>query len=79
MRTLKFSLPEDLAIEADEVGLLAPEKFALLLREEIRRLRIENLFKAADEMAALPGIPMTPEEVEAEIRNQRAIDNAVRP
>jgi hypothetical protein len=79
MRTIKLSLPEDLAIEADEVGLLSPEKFAALLREEISRLRIEKLFTAADEMASLPGIPLTPEEVEAEIRSQRGIDNAVRP
>jgi hypothetical protein len=79
MRTVKFTLPEDLAQNADEVGLLSPEKFAELLRAEIKRLRVDRLFLAADKIAALPGEPITPEEVEEEIRIQRSAENAACP
>lgn len=76
MRIVKFPLPEELAHEADAVGLLSAEKLAELLRAEIRRIRTSQLFIAADKMAAIDGDAMTPEEVEAEIRLQRAANHA---
>jgi len=78
MRIVKFSLPEELASEADAAGLLSAEKLAELLRAEVRRMRTDKLFIAADKMAALEGDAMTPEEVEAEIRSQRAANHAAR-
>lgn len=48
------------------------------LRAEIKQLRVEKLFMTADKIAEVPGAAMTPEEVEAEIRNQRAAKNAAR-
>jgi hypothetical protein len=78
MKTIKFSLQEELIRDADELGLLTPEKLAELLRAEIRRVRTDQLFFAADKMAALDGPAMTPEEVEVEIRSQQAAENAAR-
>jgi len=67
---LKLKLPDSLVREAQASGLLTPEALEALLRDEVQRRRIGQLFKAADRLAALP--PMTEAEVEAEIRAARA-------
>ncbi len=59
-------LPDNLAQEAEASGLLKPELIASLLRDEIRRRRINKLFAAADRLADLDE-PLTNDEVEAEI------------
>jgi len=71
-REVTLSLPEPLAGEAEEAGLLTPEVLERLLREEIRRRRIDRLFAAADRLAAQGEPPLTPEEVEAEIEATRS-------
>jgi len=63
---IKFNLPDNLAREAETNGLLRPEAIESLLRKEIRRRRVNNLFEAADRLAALDA-PLTEAEVEAEI------------
>ena len=63
---LKLTLPDNLAREAEASGLLTPEAIEALLREEIRRRRVNKLFNAADRLAALDA-PLTESEVEAEI------------
>jgi hypothetical protein len=63
---VKLNLPDNLVREAKANGLLTPEAIESLLRAEIRRRRINNLFTAADRLAALDA-PMTEAEVEAEI------------
>ena len=63
---VKLNLPDNLAREAEANGLLTPEAIESLLRAEIRRRRVNNLFTAADRLAALDA-PMTEAEVEAEI------------
>jgi len=63
---IKLDLPDNLAREAETNGLLRPEAIESLLREEIRRRRVNNLFDAADRLAALD-VPLTETEVEAEI------------
>lgn len=75
---LKFTLPDSLAREADANGLLKPEAIEALLREEIRRRRVNQLFAAVDRLATLEMPPLTESEVEAEIeaarRSRRASD-----
>jgi hypothetical protein len=50
---LTVKLPENLAREAAAVGLLQSEALERLLREALRRRRSQDLFAAADRLAAL--------------------------
>ena len=68
---LKVTLPDNLAREAEASGLLTPEAIETLLREEIRRRRVNELFSAADRLANLDVPPLTESEVEAEIEAAR--------
>lgn len=66
MSEVVVMLPDKLAQEAEANGLLKPDLIASLLRDEIRRRRINKLFAAADRLADLDE-PLTNDEVEAEI------------
>ena len=66
---IKLSLPGSLA-EAEAGGLLRAEFLEAVLREEIRRRRVDQLFQAADRLAGI-GQPLTEAEVEAEIQAAR--------
>jgi hypothetical protein len=68
MIQLDLKLPDSLAREAQAAGLLTPQAIEQLLREEIRRRRVSQLFEAADRLAALDAPPLTEAEVEAEIQ-----------
>lgn len=68
---IKLTLPGSVAREAEADGLLRPENLEALLREELRRRRVDHLFSAADRLAALSEPPLTDSEVEAEIRAAR--------
>jgi hypothetical protein len=68
---IMLDLPDSLAREAEANGLLAPAVIEDLLRAELRRRRVEQLFDAADRLAALPLPPLTEAEVEAEIQAAR--------
>ena len=72
--TVEFTvnLPDPLATEARAAGLLTPEAVARMLREEIRRRSVNELFEAMDRMAAVPGEPMTEDEIQAEVDAVRA-------
>jgi hypothetical protein len=70
MVQLDLKLPDSLAREAQAAGLLTPQAIEQLLREEIRR-RVNQLFEAADRLAALDAPPLTEAEVEAEIQAVR--------
>jgi len=67
----KVSLSEQLRKEAEAAGLLSPKAIERLLREEIRRRRVDNLFAAADRLAALDLPPLTEDEIAQEIRKVR--------
>jgi hypothetical protein len=71
-----LTLPDSLAREAEASGLLTPQGLEALLREEVQRRRVTQLFEAADRLAALP--PLTEAEVEAEIQAARAERRAAR-
>jgi hypothetical protein len=69
---IRLNLPDSLAREARNSGLLDPAALEILLREELRRRRIDGLFQTADRLASLPLAPLTDEEVESEIHAVRA-------
>lgn len=71
----KLILPDSLIREAEANGLLTSEAIEHLLREEIRRRRVNQLFESADRLAALEMPPLTEAEIEAEVQ---AVRNARR-
>ena len=75
-RTVQFeltlTLPDTLAREAQARGLLTSRGVEALLRAELQHRRVEQLFAAADQLAALPLAPLTEAEIEAEIQAARA-------
>jgi hypothetical protein len=75
---LTLTLPASLAREAEAQGLLTSSMLEALLRSEVQRRRVERLFEAADQLAALPLVPLTEAEVEAEIQAARADRRAPR-
>jgi hypothetical protein len=74
----KVMLPEQLAREAVALGLLKTQALEPLLREEIRRRRVGQLFDAADRLGALTESPLTTAELEAEIQAARSERRASR-
>lgn len=73
MTTVEITLPDQLAKDAQRAGLLTPERIELLLREELKAQRVEELFAAMQRMDRLAEpAAMSPEEVAAEIAALRA-------
>lgn len=73
---LRLTLPDSLAREAEAKGLLTPQALESLLRAELQRGHVNQLFQAADRLATLP--PLTEAEVDAEIQAVRAEKRAAR-
>jgi hypothetical protein len=75
MTELKLTLPDRLAREAREAGLLKPRAIQRLLRAAMRRQAAAREFLAvADRVAAARVPPLTEEEIQAEVdaaRNTR--------
>jgi hypothetical protein len=73
MTKVQITLPDQLAQEAQQAGLLSPESLEKFLREQLRTQRLDRLFSAMDRMSAVddPAI-MSPEAVAAEIAAMRA-------
>ncbi|MEA3351959.1 MAG: type II toxin-antitoxin system CcdA family antitoxin [Chloroflexota bacterium] len=69
---LKLSLPEDLVQEAKVAGLLKSEAIEQLLRNEVRKQRVDKLFESADRLADLELPILTIDQVAAEIQAARA-------
>jgi hypothetical protein len=69
---IRLNLPDSVAREAEAHGLLKPESLEFLVREALRRQRIDRLFEAADRLAAVPLPPLTEAEVEAEVQAVRS-------
>ncbi|GHC79388.1 hypothetical protein GCM10007320_20610 [Pseudorhodoferax aquiterrae] len=72
MTDLQITLPDALAREAASAGLLAPPKLERMLREQLRKDRIEKMQAARAQLAAEPLEAMTPDEINAEIGAYRA-------
>jgi len=71
MTTLTIDLPDKLAQEARDAGLLNPEAIETMLRESLRRQAVNGLFAAADKLAAANFPPMTMEEIQQEVNAVR--------
>ena len=74
MTTLTIDLPEPLAKEANDAGLLEPGAIEAMLRESLRCRAIDGLFVATDKLAAADFPPMAMYEIQAEVsavRTQR--------
>lgn len=69
---IRLSLPDSLAKEAEERGLLEPSALEKLLREAVRSHHVDRLFAAADRLSALSLPPMTDDELNEEIQAVRA-------
>ena len=69
---VKLNLPDGLANEARQAGLLTPEELERLLREALRARRVERLTAVRETLAANPLPPMTSEEIQSEIDDYRA-------
>lgn len=65
-------MPDELAKEAKEVGLVSSGVLLQLIRQEVRQRRVESLFQAADRLAALDDAPLTDAELSAEIAAARS-------
>lgn len=71
MTTLTIDLPDNLAQEARDAGLLNPEAIEAMLRENLRRRAVDGLFAAADKLAAANFSPMTMSEIQQEVNAVR--------
>ena len=71
MSEITLTLPDNVAKEAEDSGLLKPAFITSLLKDELRRRKVNKLFAAMDKLAEL-GEPMTEEEVMAEVRAARS-------
>lgn len=71
MTTVQITLPDALAEEAANAGLLAPEKIEMILRDRLRGERIDRMKAARASLTVEPLAPMTPEEINAEIKAYR--------
>ncbi|MYN38195.1 hypothetical protein GTP55_02295 [Duganella sp. FT109W] len=76
MVTIQLSLPDDLVKDATEFGLLESTRLETILRNEIRKTAFESFLSIAPELEAAGIVPMSEEEVVAEVRAARAEQNA---
>lgn len=72
MTTLTIDLPDNLAEEAKQAGLLTPNAIESILRETLRRRAVNGLFTAADKLASANFPSMTMEEIQEEVNAVRA-------
>ncbi|HWR77552.1 MAG TPA: hypothetical protein VN283_10145 [Thiobacillus sp.] len=73
MTTVHINLPDQLAQEAKQAGLLSEAALAKLLREQLQARRQNAFFTALERMEQTPEPPaMSPEDVAEEIRTMRA-------
>jgi hypothetical protein len=80
MPALTITVPDRVAEQAKELGLLSEEALVSLIEEAlVRRRHINDLFDAADRLSKLDLPAMSPEEVEQEIGAARASRRADRP
>jgi hypothetical protein len=69
---IKLSLPDGLANEARQAGLLAPEALEKLIADALRRKALDELLSVADRVSDAGIPPMSMEEINAEIKAYRA-------
>lgn len=75
MTTLTVTVPDDLASDLKDAGLLAPEAaedMAAILRESLRRYMVGDVIRTADRLLIPKGPPPTLEEIQEEVKAVRA-------
>lgn len=72
MATVQITLPDDLAKDLADAGLLEPQVIEAILRDRLRAAHISNLGKLRAALRADPIEPMTNDEINAEIQAYRA-------
>lgn len=72
LTNLTLELPDALARDAQQAGLLTSQSIADLLSAELRRQQIDQLFTIADQLANQDAPAMSAAEIEAEIEAARA-------
>lgn len=73
MATIELTLPDQLAEEAAQAGLLSATALEGILRAQLKARHARELFQAMDRMAAEPSLAaMSPEEVAQEMAAVRA-------
>ncbi|MBB3117023.1 hypothetical protein [Pseudoduganella violacea] len=68
MASFQLTLPDDLAEQAAEFGLLDPSAIADLLRAEIRRQIMHKISAGIASLESSDEVPMSEEDVQAEVR-----------
>jgi hypothetical protein len=71
MTTVQITLPDQLAEEAANAGLLRAERIEALLREQLRVERVSHLRAARHALAVDPVPAMTAAEIDSEITAYR--------
>ncbi|MBK7954056.1 MAG: hypothetical protein IPK02_08920 [Candidatus Accumulibacter sp.] len=69
---LRLNLPDRLAQEAEQMGLLEPDSLRSLLREAVRNRRLMQLAEARKRVAAAGIPPLDLDEIQAEVDTYRA-------
>ena len=72
MMTVQITLPDDLARDLAEIGLLEPQVIESILRDQLRATRITDFGKLRAKLRTDPLEPMTNDEINAEIEAYRA-------
>ena len=72
MTTLTIELPDELAEEAGERGLLVSAAIEAMIRDALRRRAAQELLESAAELAAAQIPPMTMAEIQREVDAVRA-------
>lgn len=71
MTELKLTLPDALAREAREAGLLTAKAIEAMLRDAMRRKAARAFLANAERVAAAGIAPMTDEEIQSEVEAVR--------
>ena len=71
MTTLTIELPDELAAEARNRGLLVPEAVEAMIRERLRASAATELLEAADQLAAAEFPSLTMAEIQKEVKAVR--------
>jgi hypothetical protein len=80
MTTIQITLPDQLAKEAEEAGLLSPESLERMLRQELGAPTLAQIFEAMDRVSEPDDeINFSPEAIAEEMRAMRAEKRAQMP
>lgn len=71
MSEIVLTLPDELAQEAQEMGLFSPTLAASIFRSELKRRRAAKFYEAADRLADLGGESMSEDEIQSEVEAAR--------